>query len=73
MHVRDELKNCALEYGADIVGFCELPSPPVKELPELKYALSIGVKLSDAVLKTVESAPSFVYFQHYRAANALLD
>ena len=73
MQVRDELKKLALEYGADLVGFCQLPTPPVKELPNMQYALSVGVKLSDAVLQTINSTPSFVYFQHYRTANALLD
>lgn len=69
----NELKNQAYALGADIVGFCELPAPPLSSEPALRYALSIGVKLSDAVLRTVESAPSYLYFQHYRAANALLD
>ena len=68
-----ELKKLATELGADLVGFCRLPSPPVASQPELVYALSVGVKLSDAVLATIDGAPSFTYFQHYRAANALLD
>ncbi len=68
-----QLKAFAGELGADLVGFCQLPTPPIKELPDHIYALSLGVKLSDAVLKTIEGAPSFVYFQHYRTANALLD
>lgn len=67
------LQQLALSLGADLIGFCDLKQSPVKELPTLHYALSIGVKLSDAVLKTVENAPSFVYFQHYRTANSLLD
>ena len=71
--MQNTLKTLANEWGADLVGFCQLPSPPIKELPSLTYALSIGVKLSDAVLKTIDGAPSFVYFQHYRTANALLD
>ncbi len=70
--IQAELKNLAAELGADLVGFCKLDEP-AKAFPHLPYALSIGVKLSDAVLKTVENAPSFVYFQHYRAANSLLD
>lgn len=70
---QENLKTAALSFGANLCGFCELSAPPVKELPSLRYAISVGVKLSDAVLKTVESAPSFVYFQHYRTANALLD
>lgn len=67
------IKAQAQEWGADIVGFCRLPAPPVAQLPALTYALSIGVKLSDGILQTIEGAPSFVYFQHYRTANALLD
>ncbi len=46
---------------------------PIKDRPELHFAISIGVKLSDGILNTIENAPSFVYFQHYRTANALLD
>lgn len=67
------LRQLAQSLGADLVGFCDLKESPVKELPTLRYAVSIGVKLSDAVFQTIENAPSFVYFQHYRTANALLD
>lgn len=70
---QNELKALATELGADLVGFCDLNDSPVRELPDLRYAVSIAVKLSDAVLKTIDNAPSFVYFQHYRTANALLD
>ena len=70
---QNELKDFAKQLGADIVGFCAFDSAPSALAPTLRFALSIGVKLSDAVLKTVDSAPSFVYFQHYRTANALLD
>lgn len=68
-----QLKELATAFGADLVGFCDLSYSPVKELPNARYALSLGVKLSDAVLKTIDSSPSFMYFQHYRSANALLD
>ncbi|MBO5240457.1 MAG: epoxyqueuosine reductase [Clostridia bacterium] len=65
------LKTFTQNLGADIIGFCELPDELVNA--NLHYAVSLGVKLSDAILQTIESAPSFAYFQHYRAANALLD
>lgn len=68
-----QLKQAALEQGAVLVGFCKLPKPPLSELPGLCYAISVAVKLSDAVLKTVTDKPSYMYFQHYRSANALLD
>ena len=73
LELQTQLKSLSKELGADLVGFCDLERSPVRELPTLRYALSIGVKLSDAVLKTIENAPSFVYFQHYRIANTLLD
>ena len=71
--IQTQLNAFAKDLGADLVGFCELPSPPIKEFPNLRYAVSIGVKLSDGVLKTIDNAPTFVYFQHYRTANTLLD
>ncbi len=69
--MQSQLKEFALQLGADIIGFCKLPEEIAPH--NLPYAVSFGVKLSDAILKTIDSAPSFAYFQHYRAANALLD
>ena len=71
--LQTELKTLALSLGADFVGFCRLPTPPVPTQPNLIYALSFGVKLADGVLETIDGAPSFMYFQHYRTANTLLD
>ena len=67
------LRQLAENLGADLVGFCQLPTPPIKDFPQGKYAVSIAVKLSDGILKTIEGQPSFGYFQHYRTANTLLD
>ena len=71
--LQSKLKNLAYSLGADEVGFCDLGKPPVATIENARYAISIAVKLSDAVLKTIDGAPSFVYFQHYRTANTLLD
>ena len=71
--IQSTLTQYAKELGADIIGFCALDSAPLADMPTLTYAVSIGVKLSDAILKTIDGAPSFAYFQHYRTANALLD
>ncbi len=73
LSMQERLQTLAQALGADLVGFCELPSSPIKGMPTLRYAVSIAVRLSKTVLKTIEDAPSFVYFQHYRTANALLD
>lgn len=71
--MQNQLKDLATVLGADIVGFCQLSDAPIKNLPNHFYAVSIGVKLSDAILETIDGAPSFAYFQHYRTANTLLD
>lgn len=75
--MQNEIKNLAISLGADTVGFCKLSDENVftqnLQLSGLSYGVSIGVKLSDAILKTIEKAPSFAYFQHYRTANTLLD
>ena len=63
--LQNNIKSFARSIGADLVGFCELPEKE-RPLPNLPYAISIGVKLSDAVLSSIDGAPSFMYFQHYR-------
>ncbi len=71
--LQQELENFALAQGAILVGGCDLGTSPIPNQPNMRYAFSIIVKLSDSVLKTIDNAPSFMYFQHYRTANALLD
>lgn len=67
------LKKLLLESGANLVGFSDLHLSPIEGQPNLKYAVSIIVKLSDSVLKTITDRPSISYFQHYRAVNYKLD
>ena len=67
------IENFALSEGAVLCGECDLGVSPIEGQPQLHYAFSIAVKLSDAILKTIKDAPTPMYFQHYRAANALLD
>lgn len=56
-----------MREGATEVGFCALDNAPYP------YAVSILVKLSDAILSEIDGKPTMPYFQHYRAVNALLD
>lgn len=71
--LQERLKNAAMQYGASLVGFCQLDHAPLLSAPNLTFAVSIAIKLPDAILRTIDDAPSFMYFQNYRAANALLD
>ena len=68
-----EIEKLLLDRGASLVGFCQIDQSPIQNQPDLKYAVTIVYKLSDAVLKTIEDRPSMAYFQHYRAVNAKLD
>ena len=67
------IKEFLISIGADLVGFCKLNEQPIKEDLSLTYAISIAVKLPDAVLKTIDKKPTISYFHEYRSANALLD
>ncbi len=67
------IKEYANALELDLVGFSDLGFSPIKNLSELKYAVTIAVKLPDAVLKTIENKPTIAYFHEYRTANAFLD
>lgn len=68
-----ELEKILKEAGADLVGFSSLGENRPPEHPEYGYAVTIVRKLSRAVIKTINGAPTMEYFQHYRATNARLD
>ncbi len=67
------LKDTLLNLGADLVGFSKLDKSPIVNQENLIYAITVAVKLPDAVLKTIEERPTIEYFHAYRTANALLD
>ncbi len=71
--MQNKIEAFALSQGACLCGECELGFTPIQGQPEMRFAFSIAVKLSDSVLATIDGAPTQTYFQHYRAANALLD
>ena len=71
--MQTKLKEKLTSLGADLVGFSKLENSPIKSQPNLTYAVTIAVKISDAVLKTIEARPTQEYFHEYRSANALLD
>lgn len=72
----NELKEKILSFGCHDVGFSFIGEELAKETtgsPDFKYAISIIVKLSDAVIDGITDAPTHVYFHHYRTVNALID
>lgn len=74
-----ELKRRALELGADLVGVADLQfldgietTPPDLLVPFTR-AVSLAVKLPNAVFEQLEDRPTPLYAQVYLNANALLD
>jgi len=67
----NELKELLIREGAAEVGFSSVTPPP--EYPSLTNAVTIAVRLSDAVIDAVSNGPTHTYFHHYRTVNAFLD
>lgn len=65
-----DIKSFLLERGACQVGFSYQKQTP---FDGLFYAVSIVVKLSDAVVDQICHEPTQTYFHHYRTVNAFLD
>lgn len=68
-----EIEKLLISGGACLVGFSDIGESPIKNQPELRFAVTIVYKLSNAVLKTIEERPTMAYFQHYRTVNVKLD
>lgn len=58
------------ENGVSDVGFSKLPDGP---FGEQSYAVSVVVRLSDAVVQEIDNEPTHTYFHHYRTVNAFID
>lgn len=65
--VQRELESFLRARGVADVGFCAV------EGEALPYAVSIVVRLSQAVVAEIADAPTHTYFSHYRTVNAFID
>jgi epoxyqueuosine reductase QueG len=80
MQHTEELKAAAREAGADLVGVADL-APfkaegsvlPPNLLEQFTNAVSIAIRLDDAIIDGIDRAPTPDYARHYRAVNAALD
>lgn len=61
------------EWGASFIGFSDVGEKLPQNLSRLKYAITIGVRLSDFIIDEITDRPTFTYFHHYRTVNALID
>jgi epoxyqueuosine reductase len=59
--------------GADIIGTSNIKGLMPHRFSTLPFGITIGIRLSDAVMSELSAGPTKLYFAHYRAVNALLD
>lgn len=68
--IEREIREFLLSKGVADVGFSEVHDA---DTGGLKYAISIVVRLSDAIVDEIDGAPTATYFNHYRTVNAFID
>lgn len=76
----DKLKELALSQGISAFGAAYIDdlrghfdALPTDQTEGLSYGISIGVRVSDSVLKGVIIGPTVHYLHHYKMLNNLLD
>lgn len=69
------IKQIALEEGVSLAGIADISDISDRPYPEMQRALSIAVRLSDAVFDQVTfgNLPTHEYFHQYRTTNAFID
>jgi epoxyqueuosine reductase QueG len=75
-----ELKELALSSGATLFGIADAKElkgdfliEPKKILEGMDFAISIGYRLSDKAIESIENEPTLLYSFHYKRVNSHLD
>ena len=69
----DELEALVRAQGADLFGTANVSACLPARFIGTPFAVTIGIRLLDAVMDEVKQGPTKLYFSHYRTANAFLD
>ena len=70
MELQSKLRDYLISLGVSDVGFSK---PGAEGLENTPYAVTLVVKLSNAIVDEIQGEPTLTYFSHYRAVNAFLD
>lgn len=80
MNLTTDLKSYCKNNGTDLVGIADLeplrqglPTVPQNLLCPYIYAISVGIRLDDAIIGGIFNCPTPEYAEHYRKINASLD
>jgi epoxyqueuosine reductase QueG len=68
-----ELEKHILNLGATFVGFSDVSSAAGPQFAQYPYAITVGIRLSSAIIDEIDDKPTFTYFSHYRSVNFFID
>jgi epoxyqueuosine reductase len=67
--MHEEFRSAVLSFGASDCAVARVFDAP----SGLPFAVSIAVRLSDAIVDEIDGKPTYTYFNHYRSVNFLID
>jgi epoxyqueuosine reductase QueG len=73
------IKKMVSELGITLFGVANIEELKLKfpDYPEIvgefKYGISLGIRLNDKIIESIEDKPNLLYKHHYRQANIHLD
>lgn len=71
--VTKEIQTLINTMGGSFSGFSNIGDLLPQQLKKYPYAITFGIRLSDAIIDEIDQKPTFTYFNHYRSVNALID
>lgn len=71
--VQKEIEKLVYGLGGTFTGFSHVGEKLPQNLKKYPYAVTIGIRLADAIIDEIDDKPTFTYFNHYRSVNALID
>jgi ferredoxin len=66
-----ELEKLLLSEGANLIGFADLNGITTNK--EMPFGISVAVKLSPELIKSIHNGPNMQYYEEYHRINNLLD
>jgi len=69
----EDIQNLIYSLGGSFVGFSDVYDNLPDTLKKYRYAITFGIRLSDAIIDEIDDKPTFNYFNHYRSVNTLID
>lgn len=73
MGFAEDLRYKLKEWGATFSGYSRIPEDASEDFPGLRFAVTIGIHLSDYIVDEIKDSPTYTYFHHYRSVNTLID